>query len=295
MSARCFQLCVGILLVAACSSAATKVALPADASVDAAAPSREGGEAIDATTTTIDASRDAPETGTVIADAGDGGRDAASSNPYVRSLVGYWPLDGNGQDLSGGGRPLALVGSPAFMAGAFGGGLALVGNGSQYATRGISDPEFEFGASDFTISVWVQFNAAAPEQTLVEKFDGQMGPGFSFVKLGTGEAHFWSHPSALVTSAPLALASKMWHHFVARRMATAFALFVDGANVATATSAVAIPSTGMPLLLGRRNANDGRAMALDGTLDDLAIWSRALDDSEIRGLWRSGTGRAVLP
>lgn len=286
-----------LLLLAACSSDPTKTSLTADASTDARAPVADG--SLDADGAAVRDGGRPPDEGdasTSHADASDASNpDATPTNPYLRDLLGYWPFDGDGADRSGGARSLTLVGAPTFATGVFGSGLALVGNGNQYATRSVSDSAFDLNASDFTISVWVRFNSAAPEQALVEKFDGQMGPGFSLVKLGTGEAHFWSRPSAVVTSDPLALAALVWHHFLVRRAGSAFAVFVDGASVATGASAVAVSATSMPLLVGRRNVNDGRVMAVDGTLDDLALWSRALDDAEVRGLWASGSGRAVVP
>jgi Concanavalin A-like lectin/glucanases superfamily len=40
------------------------------------------------------------------------------------------------------------------------------------------------------------------------------------------------------------------------------------------------PSTN-PLLIGKRNAQDGREFAVDGRLDKIAIWDRELTASEI--------------
>ncbi|MBN2022847.1 MAG: hypothetical protein JW809_08620 [Pirellulales bacterium] len=42
-----------------------------------------------------------------------------------------------------------------------------------------------------------------------------------------------------------------------------------------------------------RNGSDTNSF-FDGQLDDTAVWSRALSQTEIRGLYNSGTGRAVL-
>lgn len=282
---------------AACSSPVTKGIFPdaGDAEVafpsglDGAAPDggrydRDGGDAAGM----VDASSDA----NVI---GDSQTDSLKPSGYSSSLIGYWPFDDSGSDLSGNARPLTLVGPPGFVAGRFGNAISLNGTGTQYAVRSASDSVFDFGPADFTVSIWVRFNSVAPEQSLVEKFDGQVGPGWAFAKLATGEAHFWGRPSAILLSNSLVFQAIVWHHFLARRSGASFAIFVDGSSVATGTNSVAIPATSMPLLVGRRNANDGRVSGVDGALDDLAIWARALTDAEVAGLWLGGTGRAVLP
>jgi hypothetical protein len=49
----------------------------------------------------------------------------------------------------------------------------------------------------------------------------------------------------------------------------------------------------MPLLVGKRNQFDGRNFAVDGRIDEVAIWSRALSDAEIAFLFNEGSGNPV--
>jgi hypothetical protein len=48
-----------------------------------------------------------------------------------------------------------------------------------------------------------------------------------------------------------------------------------------------------PLYIGRRNPDDKRDFGMNGRLDEVAIWNRALSDSEIAHLYNGGLGNPV--
>jgi hypothetical protein len=208
-------------------------------------------------------------------------------------VIGYWPFDGNGADLSGGGRSLTLFGGVGFAPGLFGQALDLHNNGSQFAARQIDDAIYDFGANDFTVQVWVNFNNTFREQTLIEKFSSAAGPGWTLTKLDGNALHFFARPAIVLTSASLSISSSMWHHILVRREDTTFQIFYDGSEVVQGSSTEAISDTGMPLLVGKRNQFDGRNFAVDGRIDEVAIWSRALSDAEIAFLFNDGSGNPV--
>lgn len=103
-------------------------------------------------------------------------------------LVAYYPFDGNADDASGNGYDLTLVGSPSLSGtGPFGGSaLTLDGTDTQYATRLVDDAAFDFGSSDFTVQIWADFATTGSEQTLIEKFTGASGPGWTFTTPDSG-------------------------------------------------------------------------------------------------------------
>jgi hypothetical protein len=104
--------------------------------------------------------------------------------PLQQGLIGYWPFNGNGTDQSGNGRDLGLAGGVGFAQGLFGQALDLHDNGKQYAARPSDDSVYDFGSSDFTVQVWVNFNTTTGrEQTLIEKWVGAAGPGWTLTKL----------------------------------------------------------------------------------------------------------------
>ena len=217
-------------------------------------------------------------------------------------LIGYWPFNGNGSDLSGGARSLTIYGNAGFAGGLFGQALDLHANQSQYAGRPVDDSVFDFGLSNFTVQIWVNYNTVQREQNLFEKFEGGGGPGWTLTSLlegaGStfGQAHFWAIEGqlALYSQAPLNFKTGVWRHFVARRTGTSFELFNNGVVVDSKTNALPVTNTAFPLIVGRRNAADGRDFSADGRLDEAAIWNRTLTNSEIAFLYNGGAGNPVI-
>ncbi len=205
-------------------------------------------------------------------------------------LATYYKFDGDGADSSGNGRGLGLFGGVGFASGLFGQALDLHHNNSQFAQRPVDDPILNFGSGDFTIQVRVNFNSTAGIQTLFEKFQGATGPGWTISKLVGNQLEFFANPSGIIDSAPQAIASGVWHEVIARRTGNVFDLVYDGAEIGSVTNATPISATSFPLLVGRRNAADGRDFSVDGRIDEVAIWTRALTDSELTTLFNNGLG-----
>jgi hypothetical protein len=210
------------------------------------------------------------------------------------SLIGYWPFDGTGSDRSGGGRPLQLYGDVGFAPGLFGEALDLHRDNTQFAQRPIDDEILDLGASDFTIQAWVNFNTTTAEQTIVEKFQGARGPGWTVTKQAANTLQFYAMPSAVITSDPLPIPTGVWLQVVVRRTGDLFELFCDGMLVASGENPNPVPATTYPLLVGKRN-DAGQVFPVDGRIDEVAIWLRALDDAELAFLWNDGDGNPVRP
>lgn len=207
---------------------------------------------------------------------------------FAANAVAYWPFDGTAADPVSG-LDLTLFGGAGFGGGRFGQGLALSGDATKYAQRPQDDAAFAL-ASDFTVQVWVSFAATAGAQTFIEKFLGPVGPGWSFGKLADDTLQFQALPAVVVTSAPLAFAAGSWNQLVVRRSGASFDILRNGAVVASANSALALPTTTNPLTIGR---SDGGLNPVNGSIDDVAVFARALSDAEVANLWNGGNGRRV--
>ncbi|MGA1839025.1 MAG: hypothetical protein ACMUIU_00220 [bacterium] len=73
-------------------------------------------------------------------------------------------------------------------------------------------------------------------------------------------------------------------------------MFSDGTLVAYNNSIGAIAGTpsANSLLLGKREDGDARGFAMNGMIDEVAFWNRALTDAELVYLYNSGKGNAVV-
>jgi hypothetical protein len=206
------------------------------------------------------------------------------------NLIGYWTFDGGGADLSGGQRNLDLTGGVGIASGLFAQAMDFHNDNSRFASRPIDDSVYDFGENDFTVQVWVNFNSTAGEQVLIEKFLGGTGPGWTLTKLEGDSLHFFADPTIALTSDPLNMTTGVWHHIVVRRSGTVFQILYDGNVVAEGSNSGAIPDTDMPLLVGKRNDLDGGGFAVDGRIDEVAVWSRALPDDDVALLFNGGSG-----
>jgi hypothetical protein len=208
------------------------------------------------------------------------------------SLLAYYPFDGNGADASGNGYNLSLFGGVGFASGLFGEALDLHHNNAQYAARSVSNSAFNFGSNNFTVSIWVNFNNTSGEQTLIEKWDGAGGPGWTLTKPSDNSLRFATSfaPDGVLNSTSLSITTGTWNDVVVRRDGSTWTMDFDGQVVATATSTDAIAAASDPLLIGRRDAADGRDFSVNGRLDEAAIWNVALSDAQVTTLWNGGIG-----
>ena len=212
--------------------------------------------------------------------------------PLRSDLAAYYQFNTTSADDSGNGRDVNLFGGGGFAAGLVGEALDLHGNNNQFAQRPVDDSALDFGTGDFTLQIWVNYNSLIGEQTLIEKFEGGGGPGWSlttfpnFIRFGVTAAN----GGGGILNAAVSIPTGVWHNVTVRRSGSTFDLFFDGARVATTIDTLPIEDTTFPLLIGRRNAADGRDFSVNGRIDEVAIWTRALSDSDLTALFNNGQG-----
>ena len=209
-----------------------------------------------------------------------GGRAQAD---ITSGLIAHWTFDGTAQD-SVHNYDLTLVGNPSFGPGRFGQALQLNGTGAQYAVRPVNDPAFNFGAGNFTIQIWADFSQRLSEQTLIEKFTGSSGPGWTFTTPGC--VQFYAMPAGYDQGC-YAIPTGKWEQYVVERSGNSLLIYVDGNLLAAGSAFGAMPVSANPLLIGRRDTGDFRNFNVNGSLDDAAIWDRALSQSEIQYLFNN--------
>jgi hypothetical protein len=214
---------------------------------------------------------------------------APASASLLDNLEGYWAFENSGADGSGNGRAVTLQGGATYGAGRLGQGLLLDGAQGSGASRILDDAVFDF-AGDFAIQVWVNPDETSREQTLIEKFIGGGGPTWTLTFLG---GQFYVSGTGAVINTGTGFTAGAWHQVIVSRSGGTISVYYDGAAGPTGGLAGALPDTTAPLLIGARNASDGRNFTLDGTIDEVAIWSRALSEAEIGSLWNGGAGRAL--
>ena len=96
-------------------------------------------------------------------------------------------------------------------------------------------------------------------------------------------------------SPPLTITTGIWHDIVARRSGSSWAMNYDDQTVTTATFSDTIWATMNPLLIGKRVSSPlNQVFPVNGLLDETAIWTRALSDSELATIYNGGRGMVLM-
>lgn len=214
---------------------------------------------------------------------------------YLRFRCGCY------DDVSGNGRNMVEVGTATTISvlGKLDAAADFTGAIDNYLWRGtgVDDAVFDFGSGNFTIALWVKFDTLTGEQILIEKFLNRTGPGWTLYKMSPATQQLEFYGDGLggpILTTGNAVSASTWHHVVVRRSGNNFSLWVDGSSAATGSSAASINNTSEPLRIGHREESDGRDFPLNGQVDECAIWSRAISDSEIGQVYNSGNGKYLM-
>ncbi len=202
------------------------------------------------------------------------------------SLVGWWKLDEtsglNVADSSLFGNDGILTGGE-WTNGIIGGALKFEGTDSYVSVPSSSSLQL---TSALTIAGWIKANSwdsANDVDPIARKGDGNPNnyqlavvDGRSTFYLDGGEAD----DDGFVGNTPLN--TDQWYHIAATWDGVAVRIYVDGVvdNDPSDSRADAIGTDTRPFYLGGRSGTD----LLEGTLDDVRLYNRALSEAEIRSL-----------
>jgi fibronectin type 3 domain-containing protein len=179
--------------------------------------------------------------------------------------------------------PATLVNAPTWTAGRLGSAVTLAKASSQYATlpSGVVS-----GLTDCTISTWVYLNSSTAWERV---FDFGTGTGnYMFLSTNNSSAPQFSIYNGSTTDSiagTAAIPIGAWTHLAVTIKGTTGTLYVNGVAVGTNTAMTLTPAS-----LGITTQNylgDSQFSAdpyLDGAIDDLRIYSTALNATAIGGL-----------
>ncbi len=210
---------------------------------------------------------------------------AQSCAPTPTGLIASWSGEGNGLD-SIGGLNATLLNGAGYGAGEVGAAFAF--NGSNQYAQVPSSSKWAFGSADFSIELWVKLNSSAASQAFLACDAGPYGNNKWIFWLDNGalEMHVYIAGGAptFLGSVPYSPSLNQWHHLAITRSGNNFTLYADGVVVSRMTSSVVIPDAGVPLTFGSAEG----AYFLNGAEDEIAIYNRALSDTEIKSIYLAG-------
>ena len=223
----------------------------------------------------------------------------AACLPAPAGLVGWWPGDGNANNVLG-------TNNGTLQAGATASGPGVVGTAFNFdgTNNYVSVPESAIlKPPNLTLEAWVRFTGldssgtAAPVgvQYIVFKQNSRSGDfeGFSLVKERvSGSDHFTFQVTSAagvgvdVTSTTL-ISTGVWYHVAAVRGSNFIQLFVNGQLERQTNVAFAQDYGTLPLYFG----STGQSFwdrKFRGTLDEVSLFNRALATNEIAAIYAAG-------
>src|SRR5438445_6515942 len=220
-------------------------------------------------------------------------------------LVSWWPAEGDASDPFSGNNGV-LHGSLGFAAGESGQAFNFVGTNAYISVP--SSHSLDLGASDgLTVECWIkptdvtsghaiaEWNngAGAVGMHLWHSDSGIAGPGSLFANVTdtAGGSHILASPANLITT-------DTFQHVAATYSKTngVAKLYRNGNVIASQNFGTLRPQTTYDLYLGTRASGSGTGSLFIGLMDEVAVYNRALSDSEIQSIFSAGTfGKTCTP
>jgi hypothetical protein len=222
------------------------------------------------------------------------------------NTVSWWKAEGSAADAVDGNSG-TLNGGVTFAPGKV--GQAFLLDGVDAFVNAGNAPALHVSGGDFTVEAWVLFNAlghppganrddAPPgDVSIVDKMStrGVNADGWRLLKqadnrfwfcLGGGIGNLCMQPAFTLFSTTVATTG-VWYHLAAVKSATGFSLYIDGQ---LQDSRSPLPDF-MDLHVGdlRIGANALQGTHLNGLIDEVAIYDRALSATELQAVFLAGS------
>jgi hypothetical protein len=218
----------------------------------------------------------------IIREADGSATNVPQPPPGTPGLTGiaFYPLDGSAVDEAGD-HDGTVVGGAAFADR----GLALNGS-TQYVDLGA--PILNT-ASDYTASAWVKLDKADGAFQTVVSQDGATNSDF-FLQYSGADQRFAMSFAGVRALGPVKPDAGRWYHLVGVRDSVKgeLRLYVDGALAGTVSACLPQAAPTGNTVIGRGRFGGNPVDYLDGTVDNVHLYDRALSATEIKDLYDSG-------
>lgn len=205
-------------------------------------------------------------------------------------------VSGNGRDgtidFAASGTFTLPTDKPAALAGQGSRSIDLVEDGTNAARvqRALIATELDWNADDWTVSGWFKRRDTTNDDIVWHISDGD---GFGsndelYLNCPAGATtvrlqHFNAVGAALdVDIAKIGITAGTWHHFAVKRSGTTLSLFIDGTLAGSDSTFTFALNQASPVVFGGHASTTFQQVRwFDGQLDDIAVFSAALSDTEI--------------
>jgi hypothetical protein len=209
--------------------------------------------------------------------------------PKPPGLVSWWRAEGDAADALGRNPGTAHEGvayGPGMV------GLAFHFNGSSFvsaATAGLP-----VGNADRTIELWANITTQPTHESYFAGY-GRFGVFTGTYHVGTFSTRkaFFSQWGGQINGGPV-FEGGQWHHVAVTNVGAQARLYVDGQEVAANTLPIVTPETETQFFIGRISGGLGDTRQLNGFVDEVSVYDRALSADEIRAIYEAGAAGKCL-
>ncbi len=208
--------------------------------------------------------------------------------------VGYWPITNNATDLSSGNHNGSIYGATLTLD-------RLENQNEAYSFDGndrieiASDNEFNFGDSDFSISIWFRSTHNGKGSLISKQSPAPEYKGWNlWYDNGKITLIAGLNPYIGIIQSNSSYNDNSWHHIVAIRNGnntSNWKLYIDGHSVGTTLKNTLNDgniTTTHPMFIGRRGSGD----SFQGDLDEITIYKRELTNSEVQSLFELSNSKS---
>ena len=216
------------------------------------------------------------------------------------SLVGWYQLEGNGNDSSTNKYNAVAVGTPFFVPGK-------VGNAAFFpnpagSTQNHSFDSFGYAGQTYqapvSVAFWTNLATIGTESTFLNIGASNSDQGLFINYTSAAGVNLYIHNGSYVqaiTGLPLWTA-RTWYHVVATYTSGSAAFYLNGQLVKTSTSVTGNLTNASALRIGGRF---GQNLALCGSMDDVRIYNRVISAGEVTDLYNmtytgAGNGNSLI-
>ncbi len=206
----------------------------------------------------------------------------SSCIPPASGLVSWWTADGSALDHSGLNNGLLLNGA-TFEPGRVGQAFKFDGLDDYFAA---TTNNFPTGNQNRTIELWVKISSFPFEESFIAGYGDFDHARVSYALGTSNRALFVSNFGEAVLGS--LLDPGRWYHVAVTNMGNVVTLYLDGEPVATGNLSINTP-TSAPFYSGKIPNTSGNIRRLNGFVDEIGIYNRALTGNEIRSIFLAGS------
>jgi len=219
-------------------------------------------------------------------------------NPIVydeelsNGLVSYYNLDNNADDQVGTNNG-TVTGATQDANGVINGCYDFDGDGDYIA---LGDP-INFGTGSFTVSAWVNFESdpASGDVAIIGNYSGVSGDWWMLYHQGSSETVSFGiddNSTNLVVNGVDPIVGQWYHVVGVRDYGNEIQIWINGVLYDSANDTVGDVTSTDDCVIGIQ-ADDLASWDMDGQIDEIGIWNRALSNDEIKKLYNAKKARYI--